>query len=78
MTERESPRAELPRLVILAPQPADPPFRVLEVDGQVVGEATSISEVVAVAVSLGYTAEDLDDPDKVRWVGGDSYTWAPR
>lgn len=78
MTERDSPRSVLPRIVVLAPQPANPPFRVVEADGEVVGEATGIKQVVAVALSLGLTADDLDDPDQVRWVGGDQYTWYAR
>ncbi|MFJ4437738.1 hypothetical protein [Streptomyces sp. SID11385] len=78
MTERDSPRSMMPRLVVLAPQPSHPPFRVVEADGQVVGEATNVKEVVAVALALGLTAEDLDDPDKVLWVGGDQYSWTPR
>ncbi|MFJ5222816.1 hypothetical protein [Streptomyces sp. NPDC088400] len=37
--------------------------------------AFSIEDVLSHVHRLGLKASDLDDPDKVRWVGGDKYTW---
>lgn len=77
MTEIASPHLTNPRIVVLKVQPGHPPFRIVEVDGQVVGAATIVTDVLEVAAAFGITVHDLDDPDVVRWVGGDKFTWLP-
>ncbi|MEV7170285.1 hypothetical protein ACN6AT_33650 [Streptomyces sp. JL4002] len=77
MTESASPYISSPRVVVLAVQPGDPPFRIVEVDGEMVGVATSMTDVLLVAASAGITVHDLDDPESVRWVGGGKFTWRP-
>lgn len=49
----------------------------MEIDGQVVGEAKAVTDVLEAAAAFGITVHDLDDPDVVRWVGGDKFTWKP-
>ncbi|GAA1416694.1 hypothetical protein GCM10009601_09380 [Streptomyces thermospinosisporus] len=75
MTESASPHITKPRIMVLGVQPGSPPFRIVEIDGQVVGEARSITDVLQLAAAHGITVHDLDDPDVVRWVGGDKFTW---
>ncbi|ANP51150.1 hypothetical protein J2Z21_003121 [Streptomyces griseochromogenes] len=78
MTEQSAPYISHPRVMVLGlcpGKPGEPPFRILEIDGQVVGSATSITDVLEAAASHGITIHDLDDPDMVRFVGGDKYTW---
>ncbi|CAM5559028.1 hypothetical protein SALBM217S_09402 [Streptomyces griseoloalbus] len=67
-----------PRITVLGVQPGVPPFRIVEIDGEVVGEARSVTDVLQAAVAYGITVHDLDDPDTVRWVGGDKFTWSTR
>jgi hypothetical protein len=50
----------------------------MEIDGEVVGEAKALTDVLETAAAYGITVHDLDDPDVVRWVGGDKLTWYPR
>jgi hypothetical protein len=76
MTEVASPHISQPRITVLGVQPGTPPFRIVEIDGQVVGEATSVIGVLEAAAAFGITVHDLDDPDVVRWVGGGKVTWA--
>ncbi|OII59677.1 hypothetical protein BJP40_13100 [Streptomyces sp. CC53] len=64
------------RIVVLRVVPADPPFRVVEIDGQVAGTARDLTDVVRIAYQAGLTHVDLDDPTVVRWVGGGKYTWS--
>jgi hypothetical protein len=78
MTEISSPRVFSPRITVLGVQPCVPPFRIVEIDGEVVGEAKSVTDVLAAAAAFGITVHDLDDPDVVRWVGGDKFTWTHR
>ncbi|WP_405865418.1 MULTISPECIES: hypothetical protein [unclassified Streptomyces] len=78
MTEIDSPRVSRPRIIVLGVHPTTPPFRIVEIDGEVVGEAKSITDVLEAAAAFGITIHDLDDPDVVRWVGGDKFTWRPR
>ena len=78
MTETFSPRVSRPRIMVLGVQPCTPPFRIMEIDGEMVGEAKSITDVLVTAAAFGITVHDLDDPDVVRWVGGDKFTWTPR
>ncbi|MFJ4621765.1 hypothetical protein [Streptomyces sp. NPDC088812] len=78
MTEIASPYISHPRITVLGVQPGTSPFRIVEIDGEVVGEARDVTDVLQAAASFGITVHDLDDPDVVRWVGGDRYTWRPR
>lgn len=77
MTEIASPHIASPRILVLGVQPGTPPFRIVEIDGQVVGEATTLIDVLEAAAAFGIKVHDLDDPDVVRWVGGDKFTWTP-
>ncbi|MGW7266253.1 hypothetical protein [Streptomyces sp. NPDC054842] len=77
MTEIASPHISTPRIMVLGVQPGRPPFRIVEIDGEVVGEARAVTDVLLVAAAYGITVHDLDDPDVVRWVGGDKLTWTP-
>ncbi|MFF8190901.1 hypothetical protein ACF05L_08450 [Streptomyces bobili] len=78
MTEIASPHISQPRITVLGVQPGESPFRIVEIDGEVVGEARAVTDVLETAAAFGITVHDLDDPDVVRWVGGDRYTWRPR
>ena len=78
MTEIASPYIAHPRIMVLGVQPGTPPFRIVEIDGRVVGSAHAVAEVLETAALYGITVHDLDDPDTIRWVGGDRYTWKPR
>ncbi|MFF2362941.1 hypothetical protein ACFVU0_09510 [Streptomyces sp. NPDC058122] len=78
MTESASPHISHPRIMVLGVQPGTPPFRIMEIDGEMVGEAKAITDVLEYAAAYGITVSDLDDPDVVRWVGGDKLTWHPR
>ncbi|WP_329140651.1 hypothetical protein [Streptomyces sp. NBC_00670] len=78
MTESASPYISWPRILVLGVQPGTPPFRIVEIDGEVVGEATALTDVLMVAAAAGIRVHDLDDPDVVRWVGGDKFTWTVR
>ncbi|MER7810308.1 hypothetical protein [Streptomyces sp900116325] len=75
MTESSSPHISTPRITVLGVQPGDPPFRIVEIDGEVVGEATSVTDVLLAAAAVGIKVHDLDDPGAVRWVGGGKFTW---
>ncbi|MFD7994683.1 hypothetical protein [Streptomyces mexicanus] len=78
MTESACPHISQPRIRVSRVQPGDPPFRIVEIDGEVVGEARTVTDVLEAAAAFGITVHDLDDPDTVRWVGGDKFTWSPR
>ncbi|WP_030775849.1 hypothetical protein [Streptomyces sp. NRRL S-920] len=73
----EYPYEAHPRITVLRVQPGSPPFRVVEIDGEVVGKAKTMTDVLDAAAMAGITVHDLDDPDTVRWVGGDKFTWRP-
>lgn len=60
---------------MLRVQPGDPPFRLVEIDGEVVSAATSMTDVLTTAMAAGIHIHDLDDPGVVRWVGGGKFTW---
>jgi hypothetical protein len=75
MTEIASPHICHPRITVLKVQPGTPPFRIVEVDGEMVGRARSLVDVLDVAAECGVPVHDLDDPEVVRWVGGDKLTW---
>ncbi|MFE1873225.1 hypothetical protein ACFW9N_20375 [Streptomyces sp. NPDC059496] len=57
------------------PPGASPPFRVVEIDGELFGTSKSMTDVILLAAAAGITIHDLDDPDAVRWVGGGKFTW---
>ncbi|MCG7209158.1 MULTISPECIES: hypothetical protein [Streptomyces] len=81
MTEIASPHISQPRILVLGVMTGRPgtlPFRIVEIDGEVVAEARDITEVLSVAAAHGITVHDLDDPGVVCWVGGDKFTWTPR
>ncbi|MFI5683367.1 hypothetical protein [Streptomyces sp. NPDC051636] len=78
MTEQAAPYISHPRIMVhgvMPGKPGAPPFRIVEIDGQVVGEARTVTDVLEAAAAFGITVHDLDDPDMVRWVGGDKFTW---
>ncbi|MEU6478771.1 hypothetical protein ABZ858_18100 [Streptomyces sp. NPDC047017] len=75
MTESAAPYISQPRIMVLGVQPGSPPFRIVEIDGEVVGEAKTVTDVLQAASAFGISVHDLDDPDVVRWVGGDKFTW---
>lgn len=77
MSEIASLRVSRPRIMVLGVQPGPEPFRIVEIDAEVVGEARDVTDVLQIAAAYGITVHDLDDPDTVRWVGGDRYTWRP-
>ncbi|MFF9869405.1 hypothetical protein ACF1G0_29065 [Streptomyces sp. NPDC013953] len=66
-----------PPMVVSGVMPGDPPFRMVEVDGEPVGIARDLSDVVRLARQVGLKHVDLDDPAFVRWVGGGKYHWNP-
>ncbi|MEV7995210.1 hypothetical protein AB0O67_25900 [Streptomyces sp. NPDC086077] len=78
MTEIASPYISHPRIMVLGVQPGSPPFRIVQIDGEVVGAARAVTDVLETAAAFGITVHDLDDPDVVRWVGGDKFHWTPR
>ncbi|WP_089103404.1 hypothetical protein [Streptomyces hyaluromycini] len=81
MTEIASPFISQPRILVLGVmpgKPGTPPFRIVEIDGEVVGRARAVTDVLEVAAAYGIKVHDLDDPDVVCWVGGDKFTWKPR
>ncbi|MEU2221683.1 MULTISPECIES: hypothetical protein [unclassified Streptomyces] len=81
MTEQAAPYISHPRIMVLgvcSGSRGEPPFRIMEIDGEVVGKARTVTDVLETAASYGITIHDLDDPDVVRFVGGDKYTWTPR
>ncbi|MFG2191941.1 hypothetical protein [Streptomyces sp. NPDC048639] len=63
-------------IVVSRVMPGEPPFRIVEINGEMVGTAHDILDVVRLAQRAGSRHIDLDDPAAVRWVGGDKYTWA--
>ncbi|MER5930893.1 hypothetical protein [Streptomyces sp. NPDC002054] len=75
MTESASPHISSARVTVLKVQPGDPPFRLVEIDGELFGTAKSMTDVILLAAAAGITIHDLDDPDAVRWVGGGKFTW---
>lgn len=76
MTEGASPYLSLARIVVLGVLPGAPPFRIVEIDGEVASTARSMTDVLLTAAAAGITIHDLDDPGEVRWVGGGKFHWA--
>ncbi|MFC4611870.1 hypothetical protein ACFO9E_29430 [Streptomyces maoxianensis] len=67
-----------PTPVVVFPVVADdPPFRVVEIKGEVAGTAHDILDLIMLARRAGLTHIDFDDPAQVRWVGGGQYKWVP-
>lgn len=62
-------------IVVLGVVPADPPYRPVEIRGNVAGTARDMLDVIRLAYEEGLTHVDLDDPAVVRWVGGGKYKW---
>ncbi|MEU4263086.1 hypothetical protein ACYCCF_24010 [Streptomyces argenteolus] len=77
MTDSARPHPTNPRITVLPVQPGDPPFRIMEIDGEMAGRATSMTDVLFIARAAGIRVHDLDDPAAVRWVGGGKFTWRP-
>ncbi|GAA0572523.1 hypothetical protein ADL28_02470 [Streptomyces violaceusniger] len=75
MTESQAPRIHRPPIVVLGVQQNDPPYRLVEIAGELAGKAHSVLDVIEIAREVGLDDVDLDDPDVVRWVGGDKFTW---
>ncbi|GAB2615562.1 hypothetical protein GCM10027168_55100 [Streptomyces capparidis] len=65
-------------ILVRAPTPDDPPFRLVEIKGEVVGKAFGIADLIEFARRAGLEHVDFDDPEMVTWVGGDQYRWVPR
>jgi hypothetical protein len=78
MTETDSPHITHPPIVVSAVMPDDPPFRIVQIAGQIAGTAHSVIDVLEIIRRAGLEHIDLDDPAQVRWVGGDKFTWTPR
>ncbi|MEU9007322.1 hypothetical protein ACFWBI_01230 [Streptomyces sp. NPDC059982] len=77
MTESASPYLAPARVTVLGVQHGDQPFRIVEIDGEFVGTARSMTDVLLIATAAGITVHDLDDPDEVHWVGGGKFHWRP-
>ncbi|MFF9908964.1 hypothetical protein [Streptomyces sp. NPDC013457] len=54
------------RITVLGVLPGTPPFRPIEIDGELVGRATSLADVVLMARDVAIAIHDLDDPAEVR------------
>lgn len=64
-------------VVVLGVVPDDPPYRMVEINGEMAGAAYDMLDVIRLAHRAGVTDVDLDDPAVVRWVGGAKYKWVP-
>ncbi|MFF3452744.1 hypothetical protein ACFYXH_00195 [Streptomyces sp. NPDC002730] len=64
-------------IVVLGVVPGDPPYRLVEINGEVAGTAYNMLDVIRLAQQAGLPHLDLDDPAVVRWVGGGKYKWVP-
>ncbi|MFF1838034.1 hypothetical protein ACFVXE_28075 [Streptomyces sp. NPDC058231] len=64
-------------VVVLGVVPDDPPYRMVEINGELVGPACDIADVIRMAHRAGISEIDFDDPEVVRWVGGGRYKWVP-
>jgi hypothetical protein len=76
MTEYLDPHVAEPAVVVGPVNRADPPFRVVQIKGEIVGKAYGLVDVIEFARRAGLEDLDYDDPAVVSWVGGDTYTWA--
>ncbi|MGW1319645.1 hypothetical protein, partial [Streptomyces sp. NPDC002426] len=69
----ESPHPTAPRITVLPVQPGDPPFRIVEIDGEVIGSATDMTDVLIAASAAGmrsFHPDSCRSPGLV-WSGGD-------
>ncbi|TQK52645.1 hypothetical protein FBY35_3088 [Streptomyces sp. SLBN-118] len=64
-------------VVVLAVVRTDPPYRLVEINGEMAGAAHTMLDVIRLAHQAGLTHIDVDDPAVVRWVGGGKYKWTP-
>ncbi|MEU7062517.1 hypothetical protein ACIA6C_18040 [Streptomyces sp. NPDC051578] len=65
--------------VVVSPVMAgSPPFRIVQVCGEVAGRAHDVIDVIHLLRAVGIPHPDLDDPSVVRWEGGDKFTWGLR
>ncbi|THA50338.1 hypothetical protein [Streptomyces sp. A1136] len=65
--------------VVVSPVMAgSPPFRIVQVYGEVAGRAHDVVDVLHLLRAVGIPHPDLDDPSVVRWEGGDKFTWGLR
>ncbi|MEV6783148.1 hypothetical protein [Streptomyces sp. NPDC051098] len=77
-TPEDQPRSPWPPPIVVHPvMPGDPPFRSVEINGELAGIARDLVELLDLAYSAGLKHIDLDDPAQVRWVGGGKYKWVP-
>lgn len=76
MTEA-TPEGRGAPIVVRGVIPGDPPCRVVMINGDTVGFAHSLFDVIQYAREAGIKDLDLDDPGMVRWVGGDQWKWTP-
>jgi hypothetical protein len=71
----DSPSDHKPPVVVWGVTPGDPPFRVVQVHGKIVGTARNMADVIVLGRRAGVKDVDLEDPAVVRWVNGDMYIW---
>ncbi|MEE1751409.1 hypothetical protein [Streptomyces sp. SP18CS02] len=62
-------------ILVLGVVPDDPPYRLVEFNGEIAGRAYDVLDVIKLARRKGIPHVDLDDPAVVRWVGGGKYKW---
>ncbi|MCX4512377.1 MULTISPECIES: hypothetical protein [Streptomyces] len=72
-----SDEAGVAPIVVHGVIPGDPPFRMVDINGETVGTAHDMLDVIRLAHAAGLDHLDLDDPAFVRWVGGGKYKWVP-
>ncbi|WP_322973962.1 hypothetical protein [Actinacidiphila oryziradicis] len=64
-------------IVVSGVQHGEPPFRIVLVNGEPVGQAFSIVDVIQFALHSGLEHLDLADTSVIRWVGGSQRGTAP-
>ncbi|GAA1880825.1 hypothetical protein [Streptantibioticus ferralitis] len=64
-------------IIVFPVQPGNPPYRVVQIHRDRVGIAHDLFDVLRLAHQAGLEHVDLDDPEDVRWLGGDKYRWTP-
>ncbi|MFE9253895.1 hypothetical protein [Streptomyces sp. NPDC006879] len=62
-------------VIVFGVMPGDPPFRIVQINGDPVGVAYDMVDVIRIADQAGFKHVDLDDPAFVRWLGGGKYRW---
>ncbi|MFE2426558.1 hypothetical protein ACFXJ5_07360 [Streptomyces sp. NPDC059373] len=76
MTESETPAFVSSPIVVTPVERGERPFRVVQINGETVGIARDMVDVLRLAHAAGMHHVDLDDPAMVRWVGGGKYKWS--